>query len=709
MQAASASSVLGRFDSTRFTHDGLVSTFFRHDDRYFVNTEGPDGRLRDFEIGYTFGVSPLQQYLVMMPRGRLQPLSIAWDSRPAAQGGQRWFSLETPPRSAPGDELHWTGRGFNWNYMCADCHSTGVRKRYEAAADSFNTTFAEIEVSCEACHGPGSAHETWGKRPSWARRWFWRGNGLTNSLQERSGISWSVDSTTGNAQRSSPRTSDHEVGTCAQCHARREHIADGYTAGAPLLDYYDPFPLLAGIYYPDGQQKEEAYNYASFLQSRMFAFGVTCADCHEPHTQKLRFPGNLVCSQCHRPAKYAAPAHHGHAADSPGASCVACHMPPTSYMEIDPRHDHSLRVPRPDRTATLGVPNPCVHCHANRSASWAARQIQSWSRRAPSGFQHFAETFAAADRGELTAAESLTKIADDRSQPDIVRASALARLRAYPGTASLQSAASGARDSSALVRRWALEALRAFEPEERFAIASPLLKDPRRAVRQVAASLLPAVGDSLGTPEDRRAFDAAAAEFVASQRYNADRAENRVALGTFYVQRGFLDSAEAEYRTAVNQWPQFVDAYTNLAGILSLRNNESEAARTLRDALRKLPDEPQLHHALGLSLARAGQLPAATRELGEANRLAAGSPEFAYPYAVVLHGTGHPREAIAVLEIARKNFPASRDVLYALSTFSRDAGNAANALRYATELVRAFPHDPDASALVRSLQPTVRR
>ena len=45
--------------------------------------------------------------------------------------------------------------------------------------------------------------------------------------------------------------------------------------------------------------------------------------------------------------------------NSAGAQCVACHMPTETYMQVDPRHDHSLRVPRPAQTVALGVPNAC--------------------------------------------------------------------------------------------------------------------------------------------------------------------------------------------------------------------------------------------------------------------------------------------------------------------------------------------------------------
>jgi predicted CXXCH cytochrome family protein len=687
MQEVRPGTVLGRFDSTRFTSAGVTSTFSRRGERYVVNTEGADGRNHDFGVRYTFGVFPLQQYLVELSGGRIQPLPLAWDSRDAGHGGQRWFNLNPgpPPRVAHTDELHWTGPQQNWNYMCADCHSTAVRKGYDAASGQFRTTWSEANVSCEACHGPGSAHEHWASYPAWLRTRLWRDDGLPAHVSRR----------------------DRQIETCAQCHSRRDQIADGYTAGAPLLDYYAPSLLMPGLFYADGQQRAEVYTYASFVQSRMYHAGVTCANCHDPHTEKLRKPGNQVCTQCHVAAKYDTSAHHFHKAGggTAGASCVSCHMPSTTYMLIDPRRDHSFRVPRPDRTVSLGVPNACNMCHTDRDARWAASQVRAWYGAAPAGAQRFAEAFAADERDAPDAAAGLAAVANDSTEPEMARASAMARLAAHPGATATKAAEAGAHDPSALVRRAALEILDESPAQDRIRVATPLLEDRYRSVRLEAAWVLAPASAQLGATQ-RGAFARAAEEFVASQRYNADRAENRVRLGIFFARLGGGRDADAiaEYRAALRVGPRYAPAYVNLADLLRVAARDAEAEQTLRAGITAVPGDPTLHHALGLLLARAGRRDEAATELGRAASLAPDDARFAYVYAVALNSTGRVREAIRELDRARLRHPDDRDLLFALATFHRDAGQRTAALRYATLLVTAHPDDAEARALMQSLQ-----
>ena len=279
MQPASEQTVSGNFDNVSLNHFGVTSTFFRRDGAFMVRTEGPDGKLHDYEIEYTFGAEPLQQYLIEFPGGRLQALSLAWDDRPEARGGQRWFHLYPAERIAHDDELHWTQPAQNWNSMCAECHSTGLVKNYDPETRTFSTTWSGIDVSCEACHGPGAGHVSWARQPADLKKQD-PGKGLALQLDERRDVHWTITPETGTATRSQPRNSDREIEMCARCHARRSPISHGYIHGERLLDHYLPRLLDDGMYHADGQIYYEVYVYGSFLQIRIYHAGVTCSDCH---------------------------------------------------------------------------------------------------------------------------------------------------------------------------------------------------------------------------------------------------------------------------------------------------------------------------------------------------------------------------------------------------------------------------------------------
>lgn len=626
MQEAKPSTVLAPFDGTPITIDSVTATFYQRGGQYYVSAEGADGRPGEFPIAYTFGVHPLQQYLVEFTGGRMQALPIAWDARSRAQGGLRWFSLNPGRRFTHEDEEHWTGRLYSWNFRCADCHSTAVRKQYDADTDRFSTAWSEVSVGCEACHGPGAAHGRWAETPGWLRRLLWRDDvGLVARLGERRKVAWVLAPGARTATRTGPQTSDREIDTCAQCHARRIHIADGYVAGAPLADYYIPFLLEAGLYHPDGQQREEVYTHGSFLQSRMYRAGVTCADCHDPHTQQLRAPGSLVCGQCHSPAAYDTAAHDFHPARGAGG-CVGCHMPTTTYMEIDPRRDHSIRVPRPDLSVQLGVPNACTQCHTDRDARWADEQVRQWYGRTARGSQNFGSAFAADDAGRPGAADSLFRVLNDTAESGIARVSALARLGAYPDLRTFQAARARISDSSVLMRLAALQVLDASPPEQRITAVSAL-RDVRRPVRQGAAWLLAPVADSLDR-ETRAAFDAASSEFVASQRYNADQPDHRLALAAFYGRRGRLDSAAAEYRAAIRLAPRFPQPYVELAEVLRVMGRDREGEEVLRQGITQLPGEAGMYYALGQHLVRSGRPADAVEPLARAAQMRPDVGEF---------------------------------------------------------------------------------
>ena len=502
MDHATERSVRGDFNDATFEYAGTRSRFFRKEEKFLVETDGPDGKLATFEIKYTFGVDPLQQYLIEFPDGRVQALSIAWDTRPKEVGGQRWFHINPDEAIKHDDILHWTKLNQNWNFMCAECHSTGLRKNYDAKADRFATTWAEISVGCEACHGKGSRHVAWAReQKSW---WPFgkrddSGKGLPVRFDERRDVTWAIDPQTGNARRSAaPATLRKEVETCGLCHARRAGFKEDWVPGQSLSQTHVVEALARTTYHADGQIRdaEEPYNYTPFKQGRMFAAGVTCSDCHEPHGAKLRSPGEGVCLQCHASEKYDDAQHRHHVGVEPAPTCISCHMPNRTYMVVDTRHDHAFRVPRPDLSAKLGTPNACNDCHRDKPAQWAASAVEEWFGPHRRGFQTYGEAFQATRTDQAGAAALLGVVAGDRKAPAVARASALSELATHISPANINLAQTGLSDPDPMVRIGALDMLENLPAGQIWPLVSPLLVDPVRGVRIRAASLLAPSGPS---------------------------------------------------------------------------------------------------------------------------------------------------------------------------------------------------------------------
>jgi tetratricopeptide (TPR) repeat protein len=723
MAHATDKAVLGDFKDAGFDYYGVHSRFFRKDGRFFVDTDGPDGRLATFEVKYTFGIDPLQQYLIEFPDGRLQALSIAWDSRPKEQGGQRWFHLYPNEEIKHDDPLHWTKLNQNWNFMCAQCHSTGVRKNYDAADDRFATRFAEISVGCEACHGEGSRHVAWAHSQ---QRWWPFAKpedstkGLMVGFDERKGIVWRHDPATGNSQRNfAPALVRKEVETCGLCHARRGEFSEAWIPGRWLSDTHVVSPLARDLYYADGQMRDEVYNYGSFKQSRMFAAGVTCSDCHEPHAAKLRLPGDGVCLQCHAGEKYAVASHHYHPLPNPppqagegseGAplACASCHMLADTYMIIDRRHDHGLRIPRPDLSAEIGTLNACNACHTDRSVQWAARAIASWHGPDRKGLQKYAQAFHAAWTDQEDAQALLSAVVSDRNAPAFARAGALAELASRPSPAGINLARGALSDPDPMVRIGALDVLGNLPASQLWPLVAPLLADSVRGVRIRAVALLAGVPPASQPAADRERFEHAAAEFIAAQRLNADRPEARATLGNFDSRRGRVGEAEAEYKAALRLNPQFAAAAINLADLYRQNGRDGEGERVLRTALAASANDAGLHHALGLALIRLKRPDAALSELQRAAKLEPGRARYAYVYAVALNSAGRRNEALSVLKESLARHPGDHDTLQSLVTFSRDAGDFAAALGYAQQLARMTPGDVNLDAFISNLRRQVR-
>jgi tetratricopeptide (TPR) repeat protein len=574
--------------------------------------------------------------------------------------------------------------------MCADCHSTNLRKNYDERKRTYSTTFAEIDVACESCHGPGSDHLAWAQK-----RGAWKGlaanKGLTVALEDRKGAVWTIDPATGNARRNSPRTSENEIMVCARCHARRGQIHEDYVHGQPVGDDYRVALLDSDLYFPDGQIREEVYEYGSFLQSRMFHEGVTCSDCHEPHGLALRAEGNHVCLQCHAGARYDSPRHHFHKLGAAGSRCVECHMPTRTYMVIDTRRDHSIRIPRPDLTLRLGTPNACNQCHADKSAQWASDSLLKWYGRTPQGFQHYAETLSAADDDAPGAERALAELAVDSEQPAIARATAVSRLAGYSPPANEPAVRSAATDRSALMRRAAAAALSNSDPRASASTLGSLLGDPVRSVRIETAEVLAPLDAGAADPRLATTLEHAMQEYVAAQQLNADRAESHLDLALLFAKRKEVKEAQAQLKDSLSLDPTFVPAAVNLADLYRSLGREADGEATLRTALQHSPSEPALLYALGLSMARLGQRAEALNLLASAASSDPRNARYAYVYAVALNDAGQGSAAIDTLERSIKAHPYDRESLTALVVYLGQAHDRGKAVLYARRLLQLEP------------------
>lgn len=622
MELASDDSVLADFNDTSFTRLGVTTRFFRDGGKYMVNTEGPDGQHHDYPIKYTFGVEPLQQYMVEFPDGRVQVLRVSWDTQE-----KRWFEVTSPDvpdeRIEAGDPVHWTGIGQNWNTTCADCHSTNVHKNYDPVANTYSTSFEEIDVSCEECHGPGSVHV------ELARGWslFWDRNlGY--------GLPWL-------------KSPDHNVQLqlCAKCHSHRVQVHEGFRPGKPLLDYYVPSLLSTGLYHDDGQIRDEVYEYGSFTQSKMYAERVRCTDCHNPHSLKLKFTGNQLCAQCHIPAKYDTPGHHHHPVDSPGAQCVECHMPSRLYMVIDARRDHSFRMPRPDLSVALGTPNACNDCHTKpgETFEWAAEAVRTWYGATRRDGPHWAPAFAAARRNEPEGEQLLLDVLTRGTTPPIVRASAIDLLASYSSDRSIAARRQALSDFDPFVRRAAVNATTGQQLPTLESDLVSRLTDPARAVRVAAAIRLAYLPRERLNDDEQTAFLQALDEFRASQALALDHAGAHLALGGLdrhfgerlrgygrQQQAAQLEARAIEHwRAAIRVEPYIAGPRGELATVLEQRGGNADEIHRLReeevDLLERdaklLPDSGDFHYRIGMMRVLLGELEEATAALQEACRL----------------------------------------------------------------------------------------
>jgi len=669
MEHATDNTVLGDFNDAVLRHNGIETRFFRKDGKFFVHTQGPEGKPGDFEIAYTFGAFPLQQYLVPFPGGRLQCLTIAWDVK-----AKKWFLLPNHTDN-PADWLHWTRGAQTWNGMCAECHSTNLQKRYDMATDTFRTTWSDIDVGCEACHGPGERHVAWADRPAM---------GLT----ETRNFELTVDT----RDLDAPGL----LRICAPCHSRRSLLDGEIPIRGDAMNGMIPQVLEAGLYFPDGQILEEDYVYGSFVQSKMYRRGVRCSDCHDMHSLKLHREKNDLCLGCHRADTYDTAQHHFHkkvykGKPSEGWLCVRCHMPGRYYMGNDFRIDHSIRVPRPDLSRELGTPNACnaAGCHADKSVDWSIAHYRKWygEKRKP----HFGQAIAAGRARTAGAGPELIRLADDHLMPGIARATALSLLHGNPSVEARQAFSRALADNDALVRYHAVRGFPAASPEEQARFLAPLLFDPVRAVRIDAAQRLSSVPADLFSPDQRKAFDGGLAEYVQAMEYSADFAASRHNLGILYANLGQIDRARQNYEAAIAIDDQFYPAKVNLAILYNQTGRNRDAEALLRSVLKIRPGDPDVSYSLGLLLAEEKRYGEALGFLKAATR---GTPERSRAYynlGLLQQHLANAPEAERAFNKALTLEPQNLDYLYAAADLYVKTGRIAEARRIAERMIAAYP------------------
>ena len=603
MQVADSLTVLADFSNKIFTSQGVTSHFFKKDSEFYVNTEGPDGDYHDYKIVYTFGITPLQQYIVQFPKGHYQCLRTAWDSVKNI-----WFDLYPDFKVVHSEWLHWSRGGLNWNNMCADCHSTNVRKNYDQETHSYNTKYAIINVNCEACHGPGKQHV---------------------EDVKRLGEDYAP---TGTMQMTLNTTPKELVDQCARCHMRREQFSEVFNFEGTMLDHYFPQLIEQPIYYADGQILDEDYVYGSFVQSKMYKNNIACNNCHNSHSLKLRFDGNTLCAQCHIKENYDTPKHHFHKTDTEAALCINCHMPGRYYMGNDFRRDHSFRVPRPDLSLKYGTPNACSGCHKDKDDEWAWREFKNQYGEVDS--LHFSDKLTPGVLGQPHADIGLMELINDTTQVDMARASAVKALSNYNAENFINEYLSWLNDESPLVRAATLDVLSNINNTDYVNSILPLLKDSKRSVRIKAFYTLGNINEVQVPKAYKVVYQKVKQEFFTHVKNNSDFVGGRIKRANYYLKQGnvergiegyesaleidninnqarftlanlyynYKDYAKAEeaFKTVIEQEPEFGQTYYSLGLFYAELNRTDEAIEQLERAIEKMPDNIRSYYNLSL-------------------------------------------------------------------------------------------------------------
>ena len=539
-----------------------------------------------YKVGGVIGRKPLVQYLLEWKDGGLQTPSAAWDVQK-----KEWFDVfrddalqqaRGGAQRKPGEWGHWTGRGMNWESQCAWCHMSGFRKNYDVATDTFKATWQEPGITCIRCHKVSD----------------------TPDAQDGCLV----------ARADRKLTDAQHDDNCASCHARREELTPDFTVGDKFDDHFRlELPKVPGVFHPNGLQLEEDYSETSFRLHRMGRTGVTCFDCHDPHSGKVPLPteNDELCLQCHGNNQVingvlAPQVSHNRLCGGKATPCIECHMPRMTYMGRDPRRDHALHWPDPRMSMELGVPNACLNCHKDKDDQWCTEYLEKRYKEERLG--KYRQRFRAAGhamQGKGSVQELLAAYAAE--EIPAWRATLLGLLAQYPLTPEVQATALGAtQDSDALVRAAAAELLGGDT-------ARKALADKTRCVRLAAGwtlfpNALPAGHPVLG-------------EMQRTATHQADQPTGAMQLAMLANAAGKPAAAEAQYRRAVLRDPASAVARMDYAVFLAQQNRPVDALKQMLACTAAHPQNAEAQYRLGLILTELRQYAPALRAMQKAVKL----------------------------------------------------------------------------------------